>query len=553
MIFPQEATVPFPAWRLQSACQAYANPRFGNFDWDNYAFAVPSELDDASLFSSEVRTFRAERYGGEGLSTNGGGARCGIWGDFQAKGIGKTPLAGVGADFWHSHGGLTLKHAVVEVVWGEVLARALPFGSVRCASIIDPHALTWAWAKADGGRKEQQPRAILVRENAVRPANFERAHSFRPPPELTLPHDTERTKAMIGRIHAFLPGVPVGIDAPASLSLISEGLTEMVKRFAVQAAAAKARRIMHGAISSSNICLDGRWIDYGTVAAMPSYANSCSFGMAPYTLPFWDDRLAYVRMVSSLCFYLCKFSPVMTIPHQELCGHLIRIFDSCHEETLVKQFFRLCGFPAAALRSKEDTPDGRILGKFLMQVARGESRGAFVPSGPGQEVFGKNELADLLPALARAAQKDPVLSSVPEHVEQIAGQRLLSAYRAVYLATYNETKLSYPEINNKSYGRLVELNALNRTRDMTLLTKYGLLDEVKQSIEQYREGDELAIQKLVDRALLQAELAYCDPSDLIALVQSDKGTLSAYDPLSDRYEDVRPSAAEANDSEIHMK
>ncbi|CAI0749927.1 Uncharacterised protein [Serratia proteamaculans] len=91
-------------------------------------------FDGCTPLSNDEKVFFAERYGGGAISRNGGGARCGFDGRWQVKGIGANALVGQGAK--HVDGELTMTGAVLEALWGNVMAKQLPYGAVPNNAIL---------------------------------------------------------------------------------------------------------------------------------------------------------------------------------------------------------------------------------------------------------------------------------------------------------------------------------------------------------------------------------------------------------------------------------
>jgi hypothetical protein len=84
-----------------------------------------------------VVTLHCDRYYGSAMGDHAGSARGGILlsKNVFLKGIGRTPLAGVGGPR-HRDGGLQLVHAIAEAVYGE-LATYLSAGAARVVAILD--------------------------------------------------------------------------------------------------------------------------------------------------------------------------------------------------------------------------------------------------------------------------------------------------------------------------------------------------------------------------------------------------------------------------------
>ncbi|WP_155290731.1 hypothetical protein [Pseudomonas chlororaphis] len=176
----QEVFVPFETVRPEGGIVIYYNqnlkcslsqaqvlPRY------SYVTASKSCKENSQ---ADKKTFFAERYGGDGILTNGGGGRCGFDGDFQLKGIGPNQLVGVRQPdtYGNSHGNgfLSLNIAIYESIWAEIINIALPYGAVRTVAIID---LETDFEEPD----QTHPRGLLVRIPAVRPAHFIRAIYFK--------------------------------------------------------------------------------------------------------------------------------------------------------------------------------------------------------------------------------------------------------------------------------------------------------------------------------------------------------------------------------------
>lgn len=308
---PPICFVEFNARRLTRASCVFVNRvAEEGVDWSGrFAFATSSCQSPVDVLGSEGRTLFAERYGGFGIGRHGGGVRCGTDGEFQVKGVGCNPLLGDPAedeDFWHSHGGLALVDAVQEAAWGEVLQRALPFGAVRTSAILSTGMQ--CWYEEALGKRVRVPGALAVRRAPLRIAHFERAVYFRPRVAEAMPKDVTRVRAAIARLPDLLPQ-PKDFACRAAVGTnevdrLSSGMLELSRRLARQSAAAKARRLMHGGLNGSNCCLDGRWLDFGTVTLLPSHANIRPSCAPHHALPFWDEHQRLLAALSRAEPYL---------------------------------------------------------------------------------------------------------------------------------------------------------------------------------------------------------------------------------------------------------
>ncbi len=105
---------------------------------DNYSWAVKNNFftDKSRSHSDITQTMFAERYGGFGIGTNGGGARVVNINNAQIKGVGSNALAGDGALRSHSYGGLDIQGAVKEVIYSRLLNKISPIGVQNISGLI---------------------------------------------------------------------------------------------------------------------------------------------------------------------------------------------------------------------------------------------------------------------------------------------------------------------------------------------------------------------------------------------------------------------------------
>ncbi|MDO6498217.1 hypothetical protein [Photobacterium sanguinicancri] len=363
--------VPFIAYRLTEAKVVWVNmPLLHQYDlflekqvpdhnitnWLLDEFAYTTFKDSQGIDRDNQSLFYAERYGGQAINRNGGGARTGLKGQFQVKGIGPNALVGEGSDFWYSHGSATLVDMIQEALWGEVCHHLLPYGSTRCLAVIQ----TGIDAIGDEQQKKiSLPGGLVVRENALRIAHFERAPFFSPSKtRFDLISDTDRTKAALESFKYCLEQV---VDS--QVGELSDGLKLLINRWAIQFAYAKAVRLMHGAITSSNLCLDGRWIDFGTISTLGQHTNTITGRGNP---PFWHDHTPLYDSIYNLCFYINKLGTKddRGVDSDELIQH----FNQCYELALRKYFIALIGIPLSYVEIVVDCEEAKNFHFHLMRM-----------------------------------------------------------------------------------------------------------------------------------------------------------------------------------------
>ncbi|MFS2015410.1 hypothetical protein ACEN88_02400 [Massilia sp. CT11-108] len=497
-----------------------------------FAWNVPPDGVDRS---KPMKVFYADRYGGNAIHRNGGGARCASDGTWQIKGCGLNPLAGIDNDGSIGRPGTTtLAESLQEALWSEVFQHALPYGSTRICAVI-----------RTGLHDEQAARpcdrvlGMVVREAAWRPAHFQRAHMFRPAPEVaaSLPSDTERVRCAVAQLDRLLP---VPIDCSPSewlswspLARLNAGMNEMVRRFAEQFAAAVAKRLMHGTVTASNICLDGRWIDFATASALPGWANyvSCLCRLT-------DEYLTLTQTLATLCFYIGKYFPV---PIEERRGlpqpnELVDTYVGHYKSSLDRRMAGLIGCQGVLAQRVWDTPDGRAamrqLGQILLHLGTsGSSRRYASPILDSST--GTYDVLAILDIIANTS--DPVAdarlaSLIPS--KELRTQ-LLSAHAAVCAAMY-----SLADRSNLSLRALQRLVCLYRNKAALVEPLFYRdrmniqLEEMAQDIHDPGQFN-LEAERLWKYAGQRARLLYKDPDGFTCLLWcADEGEL-VYDALDD--------------------
>ncbi|GHD64291.1 protein adenylyltransferase SelO family protein [Jeongeupia chitinilytica] len=350
---PVESFVPFTARRFKNARLVWVNRALlrdygvdvGSASLeelepillDAFAYGVPSDDDDLEHYGPEEKQFLGERYGATTEAANGGGVRCGLNGRFQIKGIGKNPLAATNVDHWHTYGGATLDEGVLEALWGELANQELPHGAVRLLALIATGKQVESnYGHADGIAVPAAS-ALMIREANLRPAHYERATFYRPE-EASRPllaPDYVRVEKAAQRIHLALPNQ--GTDS------VHSQLAQLFERIARQMASARSLRLVHGAITSSNIAIDGRYIDFGTMTALPDYTNHAVARGFP---PFWDDQLQITDLIAQLHFFLQKYRPDLA-PASRADSQ--KIFRETLQEEQALAFLRVAGVPRTVL------------------------------------------------------------------------------------------------------------------------------------------------------------------------------------------------------------
>jgi|GEM_PF-3081912 len=347
---------------------------------DAYGWMIPGVADAQACEAVEKR-FYAERYGGGGIGSHGGGVRCGT--DFQLsiKGLGCNPLCGRNAPPEYAHGGMSLFECVQEAIWGAVFDIALPFGASKVLAIIGTDTPCWwvtsRWSDAElssrYGSPPSLPRGMIVRDAPLRPAHFMRA-PFHVPQDgrkdfATM--DLARVCQATDRLLGLMPSpshIRTRSEDAFEGEAIERGLSELAARLAVQSAAAKAKRLVHGNITASNVCLDGKWIDYGSATALPGWGAISGYG------PFWEDRDLYAAIFDDLAHAISK-GLGKRFDRSYLCSMMQSVYSEAHMEEMHRRQLCLAGFPYSQTGKISATPEGRRVARFIRdQLVDGYSR-----------------------------------------------------------------------------------------------------------------------------------------------------------------------------------
>ncbi|WDE05704.1 hypothetical protein SG34_001855 [Thalassomonas viridans] len=239
-----------------------------------------------------------ERYGGRGLNAHGGGARAANYGRYQVKGVGLTPLAGTIEGYNYSHGTVPLEEAIFEAVYSEVLANVLPVGVAQFYGVI----YTGKDTAYEFNENRQQPLtsthgALFIREKCTRPAHFLRASRFKVRPEYQaeVVPDVERVRKVVKNL----------AEDFESHDQFIEYVAEFLQGCAEQFGFARVAGITHGAMTPSNILMDGRWLDLVTPTFVDRGRN---YRIA--NLTFYNEASIAIEVSQELCDTYGKFNNV---------------------------------------------------------------------------------------------------------------------------------------------------------------------------------------------------------------------------------------------------
>jgi hypothetical protein len=308
--------------------------------------------------SQDILTFYADCYGGPGTAGNGGGARCGNFKDIQVKGIGPNCLVGSNPLNGYSSGVLHLEDALIETVYSELFKKIMPVGVAPVLAV-----LVTGKGKAerhyDADRECPNWGSLLVRPKKLRVGHFLRADFFTPKPEHR--HKTKKDTARVRDACRAL------VQSFSSTNELVKFLGMFLLSSAKQLSFARVNRIMHGAMSPSNICFDGSWLDLGTSTFIASGRNVMArVGPTP---SFLEEAESIDSMVSEVIHNIWKYTGVA------LKADLLRNY---YFEMLESGFYlytaELFGTDLSDKESYEDVPGLVNISGIVNTIVRGDGR-----------------------------------------------------------------------------------------------------------------------------------------------------------------------------------
>jgi hypothetical protein len=215
------------------------------------------------LGSQNLVTMYADKYGGDGVGPALGAGRAGFltYGNLYVKGIGFTPLFKHNDpnDFVHSHGGVHLEDCLSEAVFGEVNENLFTLGSTRILAIIDQDK----YVTEPSGRRRHIGLAVRVGAQ-LRPGHLlgKRARGSASLLEMFISMTTATNQLVTRRDEAN------GVEIPD----VSSTMLRVIDDHARTGADSFRWRMIHGALSPSNMDLSGAMLDLPTQSTQPRTA-----------------------------------------------------------------------------------------------------------------------------------------------------------------------------------------------------------------------------------------------------------------------------------------
>jgi hypothetical protein len=250
-----------------------------------------------TVAGQETVTMYADKYGGDGVLPALGAGRAGFlsYGNLYVKGMGFTPLFKHNDpnDFAHSHGAVHLDDCLCEAVFGEVNENLFARGASRVVAVIDQGKDV----VAPGGRRI--PVALVVRAGSqLRPAHLLAAH-IRP--------RRSRLDRFVSIVRASGQLVTRVDKQQNEFPDLHATMLRIVDDHARTAAEGFRWRMIHGALSASNMEWSGAMLDLPTQSTQPRTAPVRSLDYADST--FGTEHFERARRLATVYQALVRSVP----------------------------------------------------------------------------------------------------------------------------------------------------------------------------------------------------------------------------------------------------
>jgi hypothetical protein len=483
-------------------------PEFHEEMLDAFSYRAVKPGEDTAG-AKAVRLY-ADKYGGDGVRPALGAARAGFlpYGNLYVKGIGFTPLfRNDPRDFVHSHGGVHMDDCLSEAVFGEVNQNLFTLGSTRAVAVIDQgRHITFPSG-------ERKPVALIVRTGAqLRPAHLLVPRPSRDSLLEKFVRMTRATGQLVTRHDAA-----TGEDIPDLRATMRRVITDHARTAAEQF----RWRMLHGALSSSNMELSGAMLDLPTQSAQPRTAPVRA-------LDFPDSVFGreHIERAARLAPVYRKL--VRSIPRPDRQRLNARRIDFCGEMSKAYgphlQVKLLCAAglkteTAERLRAEQTELAHRFAESILKMAALKNQGGAsvarsLVESVSGLDVF--NLLARFPReyfAAPRADHTDFIRAALKPIIKgnryQVAHKRAVAEELIKeFGALYGELMRACEDYAEQYYGGLanmrssIEARAEFENQPLDALYSKRLFEELNESVVAYEAADDARVlQEAVDRRI----------------------------------------------------
>jgi hypothetical protein len=465
----------------------------------------------------------ADRYQGTGMGGATGAGRAAFLPalNVNIKGAGRTPLASApsGTDFTHSHGGAPAREGLLEAIWGLEADNLFANKGTRILAVIDSGDAT-QWA--DGSK---EPRGLIVRAgNQNRPAH-----------ELASGDGWNTFQG-----GAFTPSLFVSQSKDSGLLVekknapdYRETMLNAVDRQAQLTAEQFRNRILHAAVSTSNMEWDGGILDHGTTTSL---SRTEPAKVLDFLTPFGTEHTARGEELERVYKAVVDQLRGGTAPGASTAGPIdFRAeMQSRYETHFAEQMLDATGFkPDLALALTKSQPDltknyAKVLG-YLAALSQKPVVNIDKEAAPDVSTV---DIFHLLQTLPQRYFNEPGLDlkSAIRSGLQVQGKeppelnvlvdQLAQLYPKVMDAATQASGAFYDDVH--AMKRSVTLRAEFENRPIDLLQRANISQRLNNAIDDFRHSSE---SHAVDSPAFSASIREVVDKTVAASVRSVEGLL----------------------------
>ena len=320
---------------------------------DIFAYSSNEKLSHELVDTEKTKILYADYYGGNGLNGNYGSGRAASIGQFQIKGMPTPMIRKDSKSNDHNSGTANILDGFREAIWGSILNKIMPHGANQTLLIIE----TGAMSQTKYG--VSIPGALVVRKLPLRPANFLINYN-RPDKEAEILRVKKNLKIL-----PFLLPLPQDFSANNDEERISVGFRTLITRTAEQYSFSYAHRIYHGALSTSNLELNGSFLDFGTMTTLDGYQKAMAYDLKPFgNTTIFEDNLFFI-----LADEWGKYLPANLARELPSKTEIHDLFQKTFTKTFNLEMVKQIGIPQSILQDLESQEAVQKLGSILSKIA----------------------------------------------------------------------------------------------------------------------------------------------------------------------------------------
>lgn len=365
-------------------------------------FASRIADEPVSAYLDSFQTWYADRYGGWGMGSHLGSGRAGSKGAIQIKGIGQTKLLSPFADQYHSNGAAYLSEGIFETISSQILDRELPYGANRVIALIATGTFVRTMYK---GELYIEPRALIVREDPLRPAHLIR-NGYASDKDRDA--ETRRIQNVMENItELFSHAIP---ESKYSLDQaddsVRSGFFSFLRRMAETQAYMFSHSLYKGDFSPSNVELSGKALDFGRFTSFWGYPKA---NMLSFIKPFGDNS-DVIKVLTDVAESLSDqlVTSARIIQKLPSTSEIVTEFEGIYKKSILEQMVALTGYPPELLKKVTDRDAISQLGNVLLEIAIAGNYDLIDVSEKIPVKTGTYDLPQILRGLAKTAMAKDV-------------------------------------------------------------------------------------------------------------------------------------------------